>query len=148
MSMQGFRNNTIKGWTLLMSFILVFAVACKKTKIEETVYDNNVFQIDTVKLYSSNSEKNKQKSGLQYISILYADLFAKGISNQELAELSELNVAMGDKTMANELLLSHYLNNTAVKLPTMTEMRADVDKFVEETYLRFYLRIPTAYEKF
>jgi hypothetical protein len=133
---------------LVLLFLMAFSFSCKKTKIEETVYDNVVYRVDTVPLYFSNSEKNKQKSTIQYISILYADLFGKGISNKELAELSELNLSIGDKTMANELLLSHYLNDSEVKLPTATAMRADVGQFVEEVYLRFYLRNPTAYEKY
>ena len=33
-------------------------------------------------------------------------------------------------------------------IPSDAEMRADVEKFVQETYLRFFLRVPTAYEVF
>lgn len=142
--MQDFR----KGISLVLFAALLFGMtACKKTKIEETVYDNVLYRVDTVPLYFSNSEKVKQKSTIQYISILYADLFGTGISNTELADLSELNLAIGDKSMANELLLSHYLNDPDVKVPTNAAMRGDIEKFVEDTYLRFYLRNPTPYEK-
>ena len=33
-------------------------------------------------------------------------------------------------------------------IPSDADMRGDVDQFVEDCYLRFYLRKPTAYEQY
>lgn len=129
------------------SLILLVSTGCKKDVEEKQVYDNIIYKVDTTRLYSSSAEKTKQKSQTQYISIMYSDLFSTNISGGELSELSELSLAMGDKTMANELTLSHYLNSTTLDKPSDAEMRADVEVFVENTYLRFYQRNPGPYER-
>jgi len=132
-----------------ISFLLLLLISfgCKKEIEEKVVYDNIIYQVDTTRLYSSSAEKTKQKSQTQYISILYSDLFNTNISGVELSDLSELSLAMGDKSMANELTLSHYLNSTALDKVSDAEMRADVKAFVETTYLRFYQRNPSPYER-
>ena len=131
---------------LLLPAIFLF-FSCKKEVEEKQVYDNIIYQVDTTRLYLSSAEKTKQKSQTQYISIMYSDLFSKNISSTELNGLDELSLAMGDKTMANEMTLSHYLTSTALDKPTDAQMRADVEYFVEMTYLRFYQRNPTPYER-
>lgn len=132
----------------LVAIAAVAMVACKKKTVEEVTYDNVIYELDDVPVYSSNVQKTKQKSPTQYISILYSDLFNKSIPTTELTELGELSLAMGDKGMANELLLTHYYNDPTVVIPTNAQMRADVNQFVEDTYIRFYLRFPTEYEKY
>lgn len=127
--------------------LLLGLVACKKEVIEKVNYENTIFELDTVNLYENNLNKNKQKSGAQYISVLYSDLFSTTISSADLNDLSILFTAQGDKQMATELLLSSYMNVPNVIIPTEQAMRQDIEKFVEETYIRFLLRKPTAYEK-
>ena len=143
MSMRAFRGCSA---LILLGLVLVIS-ACKKEIEEQQVYDNVIYEIDSTKIYSSSSEKNKQKTPTQYISILYSDLFHKSIPANDLSELSELNLAIGDKSMSSELILSHYLKNPAVDLPSESEMRNDVETFVERTYLLFYQRHSTPYEK-
>jgi hypothetical protein len=135
-----------KPYILLLSVVL-FSIGCKRDVEETQVYDNIIYQIDTAIIYSSSAEKTKQKSQTQYISIMYSDLFSVNISGNDLAELSELSLAVGDKTMANELTLSHYLNASGLDKPSDSEMRADIETFIEYTYIRFYQRLPTPYEK-
>ncbi len=132
---------------LSMALGMLIIFSCKKEVEEKTVYDNVIYQVDTTILYSSSAEKTKQKTPTQYISIMYSDLFNSNIPGNDLSELSELSLAVGDKTMANELTLSHYLNSTSVDVPTNGEMRNDVEQFVEDTYRRFYQRMPSPYEK-
>ncbi len=141
MSMQPFYRVTY-----MVLFSLIF-ISCKKKVIEETVYDNIIYEVNDVAVYGSNVEKTKQKSTNQYISILYTDLFNQAISNNELAEISELTLAMGDKQTSNELIISHYLNSPLVNIPTNSQMRTDVATFINETYVKFYQRYPTEYEK-
>ena len=98
---------------LLLVLITVFA-ACKKTVIQDHVYDNVIYDVGKTVVY----------------------------------DLSVMFLANGDKNMITEMLVSNYMNTTGVKLPTNTAMRADLDKFIDATFIRFYLRNPTAYEKY
>lgn len=121
--------------------------ACKKVLEEEVTYDQAIYGINTQVVYSSSAEKTRQKTPVQYISILYGDLFGERIPNNELNNLSLLSAANGDKGMANELILSHYLSDPGLELPTDADMQSDPAAFVEATYIRFYKRNPTPYEK-
>ena len=143
MSMQGFN----KVWILVI-LMLPSLVACKKKITQEVVYDNIIYELGDQQLYQSNLEKNKQKTPQQYISILYSDLFNSAIPSNDLASIAELSISVGDKVMFNELILSDWLEETTVDVPTDTEMRADIDAFVEQTYIKFYLRYPNAYESY
>ena len=117
---------------LLLCFSLVFS-ACKKE--EEIIYDVN--QVNT---NSYNSGKDKLKSISQYISILYANLFQKALSANELVEISNCIMSIGDKDVANEIILSNFMNKPGVIMPSDSVMRADIDAFLEETYSRFFIR--------
>ncbi|MEQ8325122.1 MAG: hypothetical protein RIC15_04395 [Vicingaceae bacterium] len=139
-------NQNILFLSILATLFFVFS-SCKKEYREEQVYDNIIYEVDTVRLYSTSAEKTKQKTPTQYISILYSDLFNKTIPTNELSELNELSLATGDKTMVNELTLSHYLKASFVDQPTDAEMRADIQSFVSYVYRKFYQRYPTEYEK-
>ena len=125
--------------SLLICFSLVFS-ACKKE--EEIIYDVN--QVNT---NSYNSGKDKLKSISQYISILYANLFQKALSANELVEISNCIMSIGDKEVANEIILSNFMNKTGVIMPSDSVMRADLDAFLEETYSRFFIRNITEAER-
>ena len=131
----------------LLVISLILTSACKKVIEEEVTYDQAVYGINTQVVYSSSAEKTRQKTAVQYISIMYGDLFGARIPNNELNNLALLSTANGDKGMANELILSHYLNDPDVELPTNADMSANPESFVEQTYIRFYKRNPTPYEK-
>lgn len=127
--------------------LVVLTSSCKKVEQEEVQYDYAIYGITDQVVYSSSAEKTRQKTPVQYISILYGDLFHERIPNNELNNLTLLSTAIGDKGMVNELILSHYLNNATLELPTDAEMQADPESFVDQTYVRFYKRNPTPYEK-
>ncbi len=132
---------------LFLASILILS-ACKKTIIKETVYDDVIYQLDTMPVYTSNLEKNKQKSDLQFLSILYADLFGKAIPGNVTGELSELKLSFGDKVIINQMVVSAFINDPDLNIPTNQEMRADPEKFVRDIYRKFYLRNPTEHEKY
>ena len=131
----------------LLTIALLLTTSCKKEVQEEVTYDQAIYGINTQVVYSSSSEKTRQKTPVQYISIMYGDLFGERIPNNELNNLALLSAANGDKGMVNELILSHYLNDPELELPTDAEMQSDPEAFVEATYIRFYKRNPTPYEK-
>lgn len=122
----------------LIAIVILFA-SCKKDY-------NYIYDVGSEAVYSSNAEKTKQKSSTQFLSILYSNLFQTSISQQELNDLSELRMAIGDKQIADDLVITSYINDGSVQIPTDAAMRADIDQFVEDTYLRFYLRKPNPYE--
>lgn len=133
-------------FSVILIGLLAFS-SCKKVVEEEVTYDYPIYGINTQVVYSSSAEKTRQKTPVQYISILYGDLFGARIPNNELNNLTLLSTANGDKGMANELILSHYLNNPALQLPSDAEMQENPEAFAEQTYIRFYKRNPTPYEK-
>ena len=128
-----------KLFLLLLCFSLVFA-ACKKE--DDITYDVNQVNAD-----SYNSGKDKLKSISQYISIVYANLFQKALSANELVEISNCIMSIGDKEVAHEIVLSNFMNDTGVIMPSDSLMRSDVNTFLEETYKRFFIRNITEAER-
>jgi hypothetical protein len=135
----------------LFIFSALFALSsCKKeTKvINETVVDNYVYEINQVAVYQNNIEKTRQKTPEAFLSGLYANLFQSPIEANTLSDLSLIREATGDKQMADELFLNNFINAGGTMIPSNIQMRADLDLFITETYLRYYLRMPNPYEVF
>ena len=128
------------------AFALIFS-SCKKKIEEQIVNDNVIYEIDNIAIYSSNGEKTTQKSPELLVSLMYADIFNQGITTNTLLEISEIYLALGDKTMFNELIFSHFFKDPSASVPNDTQMRADIPQFVLDSYVRFFQRTPTEYEK-
>jgi len=137
----GSRNDAHLKWAvfifLVSSFIFVLP-GCKK----DTVYD-----VNEETLLAPNAGKVKLKSDQQYIAILYANLFQTALSSSNLFEASQCVQSVGDKNLVHEVLISNYMNDGGVVLPSNEEMRADVDLFITKTYNRFLVRNPTEAER-
>ena len=125
--------------TILLLIIFFSIAACKK---DEPIYD-----INQIQSHSYNANKNKLKSTLQYISILYANLFQKALSPNELVEITNCIESVGDKGLVHEVVLSNFMNKEGVTIPSDSLMRADLNLFIEETYKRFYVRDITEAER-
>ena len=124
----------------IIFIVTLFTFAsCKK---EDPIYDVNQIQST-----SYNANKNKLKSPAQYISILYANLFQKALSANELVEITRCIESIGDKEVAHEIVLSNFMNKSGVTLPSDSFMRSDLNGFLEETYKRFYVRDITEAER-
>ena len=132
MNMHIFRR-----FIFLISFLLLFS--CNK---EEPVY-----QLNQINSSSYNANKNKLKSTMQYISILYANLFQTALSSNELVEITNCIESIGDKEVAHEIVLSNFMNSQQVLIPSDSLMRSDLNQFIEETYKRFYVRDITEAER-
>ncbi len=118
---------------------MIFISSCKK---DEPIYDIN--QINT---NAYNANKDKLKTPSQYISILYANLFQKALSSNELVEITNCIESVGDKKVVHEVIVSNFMNKQGVTIPSDSLMRADLDVFLEETYKRFFVRDITAAER-
>lgn len=125
---------------LLASFGAIGLFSCKKT--ETTKYG-----VTDVSVYEDKARKNKLKSEGEYISILHTNLFQKPVSPTELYKAQSVIYSIGDKSLAYEVVLSNFFNRSGVVIPTMAEMRSNIDSFVVKTYLRFFLREPSEAEK-
>lgn len=133
--------------TISIFFVFLLLFGCKKDITQNVVYDNVIYEINPVEVYESNADKTRQKTSEQFISILYTDLFNEPISSDGLNDFSEVMLSFGDKGLMNTMALENMLNSFEVDIPSSDEMRNDIDKFIDETYLRFYLRYPSEYEK-
>lgn len=122
----------------ILGFLLLFA-ACKNK--------DYIYQVNEVSILPNNADKNKQKTNEQYINIVYANLYQKALSPDKLVDLSNVLQSIGDKQVGYEIIISKMMNDPEVKLPSAAEMKADPDKFIIETYKRFYVRQPTQAEK-
>lgn len=124
---------------LFFNLLLVFLIGC-------TQYEP-IYEVNELDLQSESARKNKLKSNDQYVSILYANLFQKALPASELAEINRLLESIGDKGTAKEIIISNMMNQPNIIMPSETEMRANIDQFIIDTFKRFYIRKPTASEK-
>lgn len=129
----------MKKITLLFFCLSVLAISCKK--------DDIIYDVSQVNATSYNANKNKLKTISQYISILYANLFQKALSANELVEITNCIESIGDKQVAHEIILSNFMNKSGVTMPSDSLMRTDVNAFIEQTYKRFYVRDLTEAER-
>lgn len=113
--------------------------SCKKEK-------TYVYEVEPVTVQQPGSEKPNVKSTQEFISIAYADLFGKTITNGELVILDRIYGSFGDRKLMEDMIIRNAINSSSVDVPTNTEMRADVVKFVTDCYKKFYNRLPSEYE--
>lgn len=135
--MLNFADN-IKSIFFIICCMALFS--CKKEK-------NVTFGVKDQVVYEDKSLKTKRKSDAEYISILYTNLYQIPISPNQLYKTQNVIYSIGDRNVANEMVLSNYFNTSTLKIPKDSEMRADIEVFVEKTYKRFFLRYPSEGEK-
>lgn len=118
---------------------LLLLGACKK--------NDNTYEVVNTSSYGDNLNKDKSKSNIEFHSILSTNLFQKPSSINELSRTDRVIQSCGDKTLINEVIISNYMNSTNVKLPSRQMMVDSTDRFIEETYIRFFIRRPTQAER-
>jgi hypothetical protein len=124
---------------LLIPLTLGFA-SCKK-EIDAK------YALTQVKVLDDDLIKNKQKSPKQFTSILYTDIYNKAISIDFLVKTERVIESVGDKYLVNEMIISNYMNQDDKVLPTNQEMRSNLDSFIVNTYIKFFLRNPNQMER-
>ncbi|MBK6701787.1 MAG: hypothetical protein IPG55_18275 [Saprospiraceae bacterium] len=105
-----------------------------------------MYEIDDQTILPVNSQKIKPKSITQYISILYTNFFQKAISPNSMLSAQKAIESIGDKQVAFDILLSKYMNDPKVIIPSKEEMLKDPEAFIRSTYKRFLVREPTEAE--
>lgn len=139
MNMQISFNNKL-GLALCLAFIFSLS-SCKK---QETKYNYGVNNED---ILPANVSKTRMKTTDQYVSILYANLFQKALSSNNLFAISQAFDSVGDQILARQVFIANLMKKPGVIIPTVNDMNADLDKFINETYVRFYVRYPSEAEK-
>lgn len=120
--------------------VMSILVSCKKEKATS-------YGVTDQDVYGTNIDKNKKKSETEYIAILSTNLFQKPLSVNELVKTQHVIQSVGDKALVSEIIISNYMNSPDVILPSNASMRADLDKFINDLYKRFYVRFPTELER-
>jgi hypothetical protein len=129
--------------TFKLAFFLLLLIgvsACKKK-------DTNTYEVVDTNTYGNNLDKDKSKSNIEFHSILSTNLFQKPSSINELSRTDRVMQSCGDKSLINEVIISNYMNSANVKLPSRKMMTDSTERFVEETFIRFFIRRPTEAEK-
>lgn len=128
------------GFLLTIGMVLTLG-SCKK---QETKYE---YVVNNVDILPSNVNKTRMKTTDQYVSILYANLFQKALSSNNLFTISQCFDSVGDQILARQILIANLMKKPGVIIPSLNDMNADLDKFVVDTYVRFYVRKPTESER-
>lgn len=124
-------------WLLLLG---VGAIGCRPDP-------QTHFELNGIEVSTQTAVKDRLKSPEQWVSIVYTNLFQAALPANELFDVSQVFSSIGDQEIAREVLLSNFFNSDEVQLPTPEEMQANPDAFIDETYLRFFVRLPTAAER-
>lgn len=124
-----------------LSLIALLTVACARDNAP--VY---VHEVNEVEVSQEGVEKHNLKSDLEFLSLAYSDLTGETISDQELTALVAAYSATGDKQLVADIIVRNLLNSPLVSMPDNQDMRNNLDAFIQETYLKFYVREPSAYE--
>lgn len=105
------------------------------------------FELNGIEVSPQTAVKDRLKSPEQWISIVHTNLFQTAMPANELFDVTEVFSSIGDQEIAREVLLSNFFNEPGVTLPTMEELQADPDAFIDETYVRFFVRLPSVAER-
>lgn len=105
-----------------------------------------VYEVNDVNVNRPDADKDYVKSQAEFISIAYTDLFGQNISQAQLQTLAVPYSGFGDLKLLEDMIIKNFLNNPNVIVPTNTEMRANVDQFVINTYQKFFNRSPNEFE--
>ena len=125
-------------FVMLVGLVLLIA-SCKKEV--QTIY-----QVQNQVLYQNSAQKTNLKTTTQFISIAYNDLYNASISSAELNNLNICLEAFGDQATMEDIIIKNMLANGGISIPDSATMMANIPAFINQTYIRFYNRQPTAQE--
>ena len=124
----------------LIILIIPFLVSCEEP-------GNVLFGVEDVTIKQEGIEKPNIKTNIEFISIAYSDLIGKSITSDELVELAVSYESFGDFKAIEDLIIRNFLNRPDALIPKEVEMRANVNKFVIDTYRKFFNRDPNEFEQ-
>jgi hypothetical protein len=133
--------NIPKHITLLLAAVLALGAfsGCQKEK-------NIIYDVNDVNVNRPEGNKDYVKSLAEFISIAYTDLFGQNISQAQLQKLAVPYSGFGDLKLIEDMIIKNFLNSPSVVVPSDTDMRANVDQFIADTYQKFFNRNPNEFE--
>lgn len=132
----------VKALALLSVFAGLSFTSCKKKDNAEYNYG-----VNPVAILPNNLDKTRLKTTDQYVAILYANMFQKALSANQIFQISQCFESVGDQILARQLLISTLLKKPGVIIPSDVQMKADLDTYITDAYVRFYVRKPSEAEK-
>ena len=128
----------------IAAFALVVVVSfsftgCKKEK-------DIIYEVNDVNVEQPNANKDYAKTLTEFISIAYADLFGSNINQTQLQTLAVPYSGFGDLKLIEDMIIKNFLNSPSVIIPSDSEMRANIDQFLLDTYQKFFNRYPNEFE--
>ncbi len=127
----------MRNWILI--FAIVFGVSCKREEINQ--YDINKIQVN-----AGGSQKKNLKSDIQFISLLYTDLYETTIPSETLKKLELLQSSFGDKNVVVERISQNMLSDPLANIPSDSIMFYNSTEFIIRTYNLFLTRQPSEAE--
>ncbi len=106
------------------------------------------YEVDAVTVKKEGSEKTNQKSTTEFISIAYTDLYGATIPQSKLINLSQAYSSFGDLKVIEERIISNFLNDSLVNVPSTVTVNGDTTLFIVNAYKKFYNRNPNEMEKY
>lgn len=126
----------------LYTLLLLLALGAAACSAPEDIYE-----VDPITVQVQGGQKKAVKTDRQFVSGAYADVMKKQISTGDLDEAIVCYEANSDKELVTDMIIRDLLKRSAAVIPSATEMRGDISKFVGDTYIRFYKREPGDLER-
>ncbi len=126
---------------ICLTFVITTTLSgCRKEK-------DRSYDVNQVELLPPTAGKTKLKTNEQYVAILYANLFQKALSANQIFDINQCMQSIGDQEIAREVVVSNMMNKPGTIIPTKAQMAGNLNKFILDTYNRFLIRNPTEAEK-
>lgn len=125
---------------LFILFGVFVFTSCSRNKSERE------YGVVDKRVQGSIISKTRLKTEAQYLSILSTDLTQLPISPLRLNRAIRVLNSIGDRETANEIIISNYMNSPDIMLPDESYMRQHTEKFIRETYVKFFVRYPSEAE--
>jgi hypothetical protein len=131
----------------IVCLILVLAIPVSGCKKDRDKTADRTYNVNGIELLPATAGKTKLKTNEQYVAILYANLFQKALSANQIFDISQCMESIGDQEIAREVVISNFMNKPGTIIPSKAQMAVDLDGFIVNTYNRFLVRNPTEAEK-
>lgn len=132
--------NSLRNKVLWLLILISVAVSCTKEK-------DYIYEINPSNVEQQGSNKNTLKSPDQFISIAWQDLFGTNIPQNEMAKMTTVATAFGDKKVVEDLIIRNFLNKPGLQLPSSPSVNGDTAAFIKQVYMKFYNREASVFEE-
>ena len=107
-----------------------------------------VYEVNDVEVSQPGGDKDNVKTTLEFVSIVYSDLFNSSIPTDTLLDVQQAYDAFGDKKLIEDRIVRHFLNSPYLQIPSDSVMRINIPLFVDETIEKFFNRKPDSFENY